>query len=383
MRAWRPLTRWVVRHTVRRRVRSTLTIAGVTAAVVLLVLVDGVSSGIDRALTAGDAARTLIVYRANRYCPQTSVLPQSHAALIAAQDGVESVVPVRVFLNNCRANLDVVSFHGLPRPEAVRARELEFVFGDAEAFLARADAALVGERFAMRKRLRVGDTFRYGRVAVTVAGITRSADPVNDSLVLTDLSTLQRQIEPRTVGLVTQFEVRVAAGFDPTRVARTIDAAAASSQAPTSTRPRNEFRARAIGELRELLHFARLFVFACVGMLVVLVANTVFLAITERMREIGVLLALGFGGTHVAATAALEATLFGSAGALVGAVFATLITTQLDLTLAVEGIPVDVVANPGIVGSACTFVIVACVVAGLGPAVFASRARIVSALGRA
>ncbi|MBL8767600.1 MAG: ABC transporter permease, partial [Planctomycetes bacterium] len=352
MRTLRPLSRWIVRHALRRWLRTTLTIIGVAAAVVLLVLVDGLASGVDRALSAGDAARTLIVYRANRYCPQTSVLPESHTGLIAGLDGVEAVVPVRVFLNNCRANLDVVSFHGLPRPDAVRARELTFVAGSADAFLARADAALVGERFASRKHLRVGDTFRYGRVSVTVAGITRSADAVNDSLVLTDLTTLQRQIEPRTLGLVTQFEVRVATGADPETVAKAIDAAAATTQAPTSTRPRNEFRARAIGELRELLHFARLFVFACVAMLVVLVANTVFLAIAERMREIGVLLALGYGGAHVAATAALEALLLGIVGTTLGAACAIAVTESLDLTLAVEGIPVDVVADATIVASA-------------------------------
>lgn len=383
MRSLRPLSRWIVRHAARRRLRTSLTLVGVAAAVVLLVLVDGLAGGVDRALSAGDAARTLIVYRANRYCPQTSVLPQAHGALIGAQAGVESVVPVRVFLNNCRANLDVVSFHGMPKGDAVRARDLEFVSGDATAFLARADAALVGERFAARRRLNVGDSFRYGRVGVTVAGITRSGDPVNDSLVLTDLTFLQRQVEAETLGLVTQFEVRVANDADPATVARAIDEAAASTQAPTSTRPRNEFRARAIGELRELLHFARWFVFACVAMLVVLVANTVFLAVTERMREIGVLLALGYGGGHVASAAALEATLFGVLGTFVGAAIAVLVTSRLDLTLAVEGIPVDVVASPAIVASASAFTIGACVLAGLVPAFVASRARIVVALGRA
>ena len=77
----------------RRPLRTALTIGGVALAMVLLILVESLSGGLDRALSGTEAARTLIVYRANRYCPQTSILPQYYGERIDGLEGVESVLP--------------------------------------------------------------------------------------------------------------------------------------------------------------------------------------------------------------------------------------------------------------------------------------------------
>src|SRR5207253_10374581 len=58
--------------------------------------------GLDR-LTADRAGqRTLIVFQANRFCPSTSRLPEHYADRIRKLDGVRDVVPMQVFMNNCR-----------------------------------------------------------------------------------------------------------------------------------------------------------------------------------------------------------------------------------------------------------------------------------------
>ena len=56
--------------------------------------------------------QTLIVYRMNRYCPQTSFLPERYVEEITSIAGVESVLPVKVFLNNCRTISNLI-FSGL------------------------------------------------------------------------------------------------------------------------------------------------------------------------------------------------------------------------------------------------------------------------------
>jgi putative ABC transport system permease protein len=94
----------------RRPLRTALTVFGVASALLLFVLVESLSAGLDRALSGSEAAKTLIVYRQNRYCPQTSFLPEWYAERIAKLPGVASVLPVKVYLSNCRASLDLVAF---------------------------------------------------------------------------------------------------------------------------------------------------------------------------------------------------------------------------------------------------------------------------------
>ena len=80
----------------------------------LLVLVESMSAGLDSTLSGSEASRTLIVYQQNRYCPQTSSMPEWYAKRIAEIDGVVSVLPLKIYLNNCRASLDLVAFQGAP-----------------------------------------------------------------------------------------------------------------------------------------------------------------------------------------------------------------------------------------------------------------------------
>ena len=108
------LLRLVWKNLRRRPGRTLLTVGGVGCALALLVLVESLSLGLERALSTTDAARTLVVYRKNRYCPQTSFLPEWYVQGIEDLEGVEGVLPVKVFLNNCRASLDQVTFHGAP-----------------------------------------------------------------------------------------------------------------------------------------------------------------------------------------------------------------------------------------------------------------------------
>ena len=101
----------------RRPLRTLLTVLGVGSAMLLLVLVESLSAGLDAALSGSEAGRTLVVYRKNRYCPQTSYLPERYRKTIEDVPGVASVLPVKVFLSNCRASLDIVVFQGAP-PES-------------------------------------------------------------------------------------------------------------------------------------------------------------------------------------------------------------------------------------------------------------------------
>lgn len=364
----------------RRLLRTLLTVGGVAAAVALFLLVESLSAGLDAALSGGESARTLIVYRQNRYCPQTSFLPQNEASRIAKIDGVESVLPVKVFLSNCRTSLDVVAFHGVPAGELFAARKIELIAGDRAEFERRPDAALVGRAFAARRGLKVGDPFRFNRLEVTVAGIFRSPEPIEESLVVTHLETLQRSAAIQQQGTVTQFEVKVR---DPARaraIGEAIDALLATSTAPTDTRSKQAFLESATAELREILAFGRLFGACCVVVMLVLVGNTVAMAVNERRAELAVLRTLGYRPSRLARLLLSESCVLSISGGLLGTAAALITIAATHLTLGVEGVMVTFALSPRLIVEGLLVAAAAGLVAAALPAWKTTRAPIPAAL---
>ncbi len=364
----------------RRKGRTVLTILGVACALALLVLVESLGTGMARAMDSTDAARTLVVFRKNRYCPQTSFLPESYTRRIEGVDGVEAVLPVKVYLNNCRASLDLVTFQGAPVAEMLEQRSIELVAGDASRFEEQKDSALVGAQFAARKGLSVGQRFRFGDIDVSVVGIFESEESTQESLILTHLEYLQRAGPVNRLGTVTQFEVLASSGDEVGRIAREIDDLFATAEEPTDTRPRVAYLESATRDLREILRFGRYLALACVVVVLSLVANTVLMSVQERVREMGVLRALGFREVHVGVLVMGEALALAFFGALIGVGAALTFLYTSRLTIGSEGVSIGFAVTPELVAQGFGIALGAGLLAGLLPAVRSARAGIVDSL---
>jgi len=368
------------RNLARRRLRAALTVGGVAAAIALFVLVEGLAAGLDRALSGSEAARTLIVYRQNRYCPQTSFLPEISAGRIAGVDGVVSVLPVKVFLSNCRTSLDVVAFHGVPPRELFDARRIELVAGERAAFERQGDGALLGASFAARRGLSVGDKFRFGRIEVGVAGIFRSPEPIEESLIVTHLEHLQRAGPVNRLGTVTQFEVKVDDAARAREIAARIDALLATSEAPTDTRLKLSFLETATADLREILGFGRIFGLCCVAVVLTLAANTVAMAVRERVREMAVMRTLGYRSGRLVGLVVGESMAMTALGALLGIGAALAVISLSRLTIGVEGVLVTFAASPELVLRGLAIAAAAGALAAALPALGVARVGISAAL---
>lgn len=375
------LLRLIAKNLARRKGRTALTTIGVACALALLVLVESLGAGMAQAMDDTTTARTLVVFRKNRYCPQTSFLPESYTRRIQDVDGVEEVLPVKVFLNNCRASLDLVTFQGAPPEELLAQRDIELVDGDLARFKREGDAALVGVAFAARKGLGVGDRFRFGEIDVNIVGLFSSEDATQESVILTHLEFLQRAGPVDRLGTVTQFEVIAREGADVSAVASEIDALFATAEEPTDTRPRVAYLESATRDLREILRFGRLLALACVAVVLSLVANAVLMSVQERVRELGVMRTIGFGERLVALLVMGESLALSLTGAVigVGAALWTLHATQL--TIGSEGVSVGFAVTPELVLRGVGVAVVAGLLAGLFPAWKSARAGIVDSLG--
>ncbi len=371
---------YLVKSLWRHRVRTGLTVSGSAVALFVFCFVGAVQEGLARLTQNRQAERSLIVFQTNRFCPSTSKLPEDYGRTIAEIPGVGDVTPIKVFMNNCRASLDLVVFHGMPPDKLRRFREMNVIDGGLQSFEQRPDAALVGQALANRRHLKVGQRFAIGEVTVHIAGIFTASSPAEENFLYTHLDFLQRTRGLNSVGTVTQFEVKLAEGADANAVSRAIDAAFHGGPVATDTRPKGVFEANAVGDLAELIGFAHYLGYACVGLVLAIVSTTALMAVQDRVREHAVLQTLGFTGLRIFGLVLSESMIVGVGGGVLG-VGAALTTLGLSrLAVGTEGVTIAFTPSWTLALHGMGAALVIGVVAGMAPAWQAARADIVESL---
>lgn len=374
---------YVRRSVMRHPVRSFLTLLGVATAMFLFTFIEGLQTGVREATENAATENMLIVYQKNRFCPANSQLPERYTDQIAKIPGVKSVLPVRVFVNNCRASLDSVTFHGVP-PEQVSGGDvhLDLVSGSTANFEKRKDAALVGGRLAERRNLKEGDTFQIGNVTVQVAGIFSSDVPGQDNLAYTHLDFLQRTKGVSGLGRVTQFNVTVEDAKQTERISAEIDELFRTDEFQTMTKSHKAFIASALGDLLSLVAFTRWLGLLCVGVVLALTANTVYVMVQDRVKEHAVLQTLGFTGVMLFFMVIAESLLLSLSGGLLGTAGAAAALKFGNLGLGAEGVNVSFLLTPLVIVAGLVVSVLTGVLAGVIPALQAAYAPIVDSLRR-
>jgi putative ABC transport system permease protein len=371
----------VLKHVVRHRTRSLLTMAGVAIAMFLFCAVQSMQRGVARATQVTARDTTLVVYRENRYCPFTSRLPQHYERRIASIPGVRSVVPIRIHVSNCRASLDVVAFRGVPEVAFVASYGDDLVLraGSLEEWRRRSDAALVGESLAARRGIKVGDRFSAAGVTVYVAGIVASDEPQDRNVAYTHLPFLQ-ELGRRggTGGHVTQFNVKVDDPLQLESVAAAIDAEFAHDQEPTGTYPERAFVARAAADVLEIASFAAWLGWGALAAVFALVANAIVLAVQDRVRDHAVLQTLGYSGALIGRLIVAEGMLMGAVGGVIGAIAAFIVVSRGRFALTMEGLNVEIASDLSVIVVGLVMSVALGILAGLVPAWQASRREIAS-----
>lgn len=365
MRELLALLPYVVRTARRARVRSLLTLLGAALAMALFAFVRTVDAGV-RDLAARADQPVLVVFQDSRFCPLTSELPLRYERAIAAVPGVAAVLPTLVFVNSCRSNLDLVTLHGVTAQELERLYPLELLAGSVAAWRSQADGALVGERLAARRGLRVGERVRLGEVDVQVSGIVRSetAGVGNLAFVHLDLLGLARQ----RLGTATQFLVKVRDGADPRQIAQAIDEQFRSDEARTDTKSMQAFVAAAIAEIAQVVDFARWLGYLAVVVVALLLANTVFISAQARGPEMGALEVLGMTRPKLMALIACEGIGLGVLGGGLGIAAVLALLWLRPITIGVEGHGIDLVPGLATAGQALLAALATGAVASLPPA---------------
>jgi putative ABC transport system permease protein len=365
----------------RHRMRTALTVFGSAVGLFVFCFAGAAQQGM-KALTDDESKdRSLIVFQANRFCPFTSLLHEDYESKIRKLQGVADVITIQVYTNNCRASLDVVVFHGVRPEELRRGRpELSLVAGEWSAFEKRSDAALVGRTVARRRGLNVGQKFQIGTVDCTVVAIFAAKEPSEEDYIYVPLKFLQRQPTRNTEGFVTQFEVQLTADADPKQTSAAIDALFKGGPIATDTRTKGVFQAQSLADLVELVDYSHYLAFACVLLVLAIVATTTVMAVQDRVGEHAMLQTLGFTSSRIFGLVLSESVVQSVLGGAIGVGAAMLLLAVRPITFGAEAVTIAFTPTWQATTQGLVVSLVVGVVAGVFPGWQAARANIVAAL---
>ncbi len=367
----------------RHRTRTLLTTTGAAVAMFVFYFVGSVQEGLVRLTTGTDADRSLIVFQENRFCPTSSRLPEDYSRKIKQVHGVRDVMPIQVWTNNCRASLDIVVFNGAAPDQIQAMRPVNLVSGSWNAFSSQRDAAIVGRNVAQRRGLDVGDQFSIGHVSVKVVGVFSSTVPSEENLVYTSLEFLQYTRGLDAAGLVTQHEVLLSGEVDPEIVATEIDQALRAGTVATTTRRKGAFQASTLSDLVDLIGFAHWLAFACVGLVLSLVATTTVMSVQDRMKEYAVLQAIGVRPLRTLRLVLAESTILCLAGGLIGTSLATGALALGGFAIGAEGAIIAFRPSLGLFVSGGVVSLIVGLIGGIAPAIQAATVPMVNTLQEA
>jgi putative ABC transport system permease protein len=215
---------------------------------------------------------------------------------------------------------------------------------------------------------------------VQVAGVYRSNDPAEENYIYTHLDFLQRRKNAELVGSVTQHEVLLEPGIDATAKAEEIDQLFRGGPVATDTRPKGVFQAKSLGDLAQLISLAHYLGYACVGLVLALVATTNVMSVQDRIKEHAVLQTIGFTGSRVFQLVISESMLLSIVGGLAGVAAAMIVLATSHMAVGAEAVTIAFRPSWSLAGTGITVAALVGIVAGLAPGLHAARAEIVPAL---
>ena len=319
------LLKLLFRNTLRHKLRSLLTIIGVGVAVMAFGLLQTVVTAWYAGVEAS-AANRLITRHAVSF---VFSLPLVYRDRIAQVSGVNKVTyaswfsGVYIDKNQFFARLAVDSdtfFDVYPEFMIPRAQ--------FEAFQRERNACIIGIDLARRYNLEIGDIMPIegdvypGQWEFVVRGIYEPRDQTTDPATMMFhykyLDERVRQEMPERAGEIGWYVVRIADPGDSARISQEIDNMFANSRAETKTETERAFQQSFLSAASAVITAMNIMSFVIIGIILLVVGNTMVMSARERTHEFAVLKALGFSGGQLFFLLAGESMILSIAGSALG-----------------------------------------------------------------
>jgi len=297
----------------RRRLRTLLTLGGITMGIGAFVALVGFSRAFERAWLRlyTNAGTDIAVVETNFI---NTALDQSLQSKIQAVPDVERVDPIVFNLIDLTPDVNALVYGW--QASSYELSSLTYLSGSR--FHDGKPEVILGNLLADDLKKKVGDTLPIQETVFTVVGIFHGGTALEDGAVIMPLD--QMQAISSMDGKVTAFHVKLrpvppGESYDVyvKGAEKQIETAAPGVHAdPAADRAANN----GLVSLAHSVAWGTSSIALLIGILGI--ANTMAMSVFERTREIGVLRALGWKGRHVILLILTEATALGFVGGLLG-----------------------------------------------------------------
>lgn len=379
----------IVKNLFRKKLRAILMLVSILIAF----LIFGVLAGFERAFNSGEdvaAADRLVVVNKINF---TQPLPIAYFNRVRGIDGVRQATHFNWFGGYYQDPKNFMIVMAV-EPETymqVYDDQIDVPAAARQAFVRERTGALVGETMLKKWGWKVGDrvplmsnifTQKNGSRTwdFTIVGTFTGRKPNVD----TNFMVFQYQYfnETQNLGrdLIGWMALNTTSPSANDRVAKAIDQMFANSFYETATDTEKAFNKAFAAQLGNIALIVALVVGAAFATILMIVGNTMAMAVRERTREIGVLKTLGFPGGRILRLVLGESVLLALLGGLPGIALAALFAAAMETSVGnfIPGFAV----TPGIALTAVALMLALGLATGLIPAINAMRLNIATALGR-
>ncbi len=379
----------VWRNLVRKRLRFALTLFSIFVAFLIYGVLGSFQSSFNASSDSGADNRLVTVNRINF----TQPLPIAYVNKIRAVEGVAMLTHASWFGGYVKDPRNVIVTFAVEPETYLQIYADEFVLTEAErqAFLKNRQGLIVGESLARAQGWKLGDRIPvqsniYSKAdnsttwEMVIEGIFTGAKETTDTRRMAfhyDYLNEARSFGRDMTGMI-MFNTTDPAQNE--RIARAIDEQFANSGAETQTGTAKAFNKAFVAQLGNIALIITSVVTAAFFTILLIVGNTMMLAIRERTTEIAVLKTLGFRSARIFRMVLAESLFLSLLGGMLGIALAAFAITVMGSAL--EGVVPDLALGPAIMAQALGIMLALGLVTGLLPALGAMRLNIVTALGR-
>src|SRR5512145_3281727 len=319
------LIRLLLRNTLRHKLRSLLTVVGVGVAVMAFALLQTVVTAWYAGVEASAANRLITRHAVSFVFP----LPLAYRDRIAKVPGVNKVTYAiwfsGVYIDKnqffARLGVDSETFFDV-YPEFLVDKE------QFEAFKRERNAAIIGIDIAQRYNLKIGDIMPMegdvfpGQWEFVVRGIYTPRDQTTDpATMMFNYKYVEERIRqemPERAGEIGWYIVRIDDPENSAAISEEIDTLFANSRAETKTETERAFQQNFLSAASAVITAMNIMSFVIIGIILLVLGNTMIMSARERTHEYAVLKALGFSGPQLFFLIAGESLILSIIGSAIG-----------------------------------------------------------------
>jgi putative ABC transport system permease protein len=340
----------VVRNLRRRPWRSALTTGGVAIAFAAFLCIVSAARGINtqfRTLVE-DMNSEITVQQTGVALPHLSRVTEAQVEALRRLPEVHRVSEVAIGITRLESNAHFLIFGARPETEFLTLLRLTegrpMVEDQSELMIGRSASEWLGVVPGDRVEL-------MGRAQFTVVAIFESGQGLLDNACVMDLSAAQRAF--RLGSEVNLVFVKLRTGVETAEGLRTI-----AARVPDVTASPSELWVASFRQMEVVERFSYFLALVAVFVAVLGLANTLSMNVAERVGEVGLLRAIGWGRGRIARMVLAEGMLLTAIGASVGYPLALVLMRSIELSTSATRAAIPTAPDPVTVAQGAVLVVI-------------------------